>query len=548
MIASAAGNAVFGQSYDDNATLALESLAVGNSKTAFDAAKAIVLENSGDLLARNLLAVSMAFGGRLTDAEVQADYVLSLDPENAEAACLKGLIALAQKNYDEAAEYFEYTASGEAGLYTVYLTGKKPEGSDSDICAAAKAIAATGDEALTAWKDLQGKVIVKGFGEQPGFTATFDRTKPVKITGDKLDSRRVFEHRIPRSVKGILTLKADVPDNDVSMVMFTVDGRPVCTTNVPPYTFELDTSDFANGFHTVGVCALDNMANTVNEKTSQVFFANENPKAVPYGGKPEYRAALLKILTLRVSAATVNFNVAKNTSGDERTIALERVLAADPEYPGAKEMILACYGAGAKYDKIEKLPTDRRVAILTFDDGPREITETLLGILKEKNVKATHFMVGKQMEMFPETVKAFHEDGQDVENHTYSHFNILYLTESEITQQLFKGIAVCRSITGKRMRFMRPPGGHDNPALPKVLKTYGITPVYWTVLGSKFEGTSVDRYVNEMVSRTNEGGSVVLMHGTESITLSALPMLIDKLREKGFEFDTISNLVYGNTQ
>ena len=171
-----------------------------------------------------------------------------------------------------------------------------------------------------------------------------------------------------------------------------------------------------------------------------------------------------------------------------------------------------------------------------------------MGILKEKNVKATHFMVGKQMEMFPETVKAFHEDGQDVENHTYSHFNILYLTESEITQQLFKGIAVCRSITGKRMRFMRPPGGHDNPALPKVLKTYGITPVYWTVLGSKFEGTSVERYVNEMVSRTNESGSVVLMHGTESITLSSLSMLIDKLREKGFEFDTISNLVYGNTQ
>ena len=87
---------------------------------------------------------------------------------------------------------------------------------------------------------------------------------------------------------------------------------------------------------------------------------------------------------------------------------------------------------------------------LTFDDGPDpDYTEELLDGLKERNVKATFFLLGKQAEQYPEMVKRIHEEGHLIGNHSYSHVNLATLSATDAENQIRKTNEVIFKITGK---------------------------------------------------------------------------------------------------
>ena len=192
-------------------------------------------------------------------------------------------------------------------------------------------------------------------------------------------------------------------------------------------------------------------------------------------------------------------------------------------------------------EALQRIAGGEKTIALTFDDGPKKDTGIILDILKTKDVKATFFVVGKQVDVFPELLKRVAAEGHEIGDHTYNHRDLEYLSEPEITQEIFKTAATVRSLTGREIHFVRPPGGHEGTKLPNVMRKFGLTTAFWTADCAKFEGTTRKRIYDYVVSSARPGG-IILLHNMEMCTVQALPDIIDTLRAKGYTFVRLSEL------
>src|SRR5262249_32084192 len=108
-------------------------------------------------------------------------------------------------------------------------------------------------------------------------------------------------------------------------------------------------------------------------------------------------------------------------------------------------------------------PDEPKIA-LTFDDGPNDpYTSQILAVLKANNVKATFFMIGKNIERSPETAKAVAADGHVIGNHSYSHPDMIFSINSQVREELERGDVAIQKMIGVRPRLFRPPFGADDP-------------------------------------------------------------------------------------
>jgi len=108
---------------------------------------------------------------------------------------------------------------------------------------------------------------------------------------------------------------------------------------------------------------------------------------------------------------------------------------------------------------------------LTFDDGPTEFTPKFLDLLKENNIKATFFCIGKQIEKYPETFKRIIGEGHSIGNHTYSHSNNTgFLSTSKMIEEIQKCDEVMLKIGNSKTNLYRPPFGVTNPNISKAIK------------------------------------------------------------------------------
>jgi peptidoglycan-N-acetylglucosamine deacetylase len=178
---------------------------------------------------------------------------------------------------------------------------------------------------------------------------------------------------------------------------------------------------------------------------------------------------------------------------------------------------------------------------LTFDDGPDPVdTPKLLDILREKEVKATFFVVGRRAEQFPAIVQRARDEGHLIANHTWSHRNLFcFLTPRRLRAEIARGAESVERSCGLRARYFRSPVGLRHPLLGAYLKEMGLEFISWrvrsldTVIGSP--GVLAQRILKAV-----KGGDIILLHdrlpnGARTM-LEALPGVIDALRERGFEF------------
>jgi cellulose synthase/poly-beta-1,6-N-acetylglucosamine synthase-like glycosyltransferase/peptidoglycan/xylan/chitin deacetylase (PgdA/CDA1 family)/spore germination protein YaaH len=196
---------------------------------------------------------------------------------------------------------------------------------------------------------------------------------------------------------------------------------------------------------------------------------------------------------------------------------------------------------------------------LTFDDGPDPVwTPQILDILKEKNVPATFFVIGKNGQANPDIVKRIVNEGHDIGNHTYTHPNLGevpgYITDLELnaTQRLIE------SLTGRSTILCRPPffGDAEADKPEEVVPAIRARDMGYMVVGLRIDPDDwllpvsaadiVDRVVAR-VADTNPDtrGQVVLLHdagGDRSATVEALPKLIDDLRARGYKFVSVTQL------
>jgi len=203
---------------------------------------------------------------------------------------------------------------------------------------------------------------------------------------------------------------------------------------------------------------------------------------------------------------------------------------------------VAILGLGLSWGRISQAVTEDvkpRIA-LTFDDGPHPVyTPKLLDGLKERNVKATFFVVGKNIEGREDIIKRMDEEGHLIGNHTYDHVKITGLPEEEACAQITKTSELVKEITGKNTEFVRPPFG----AWDKKLECgFEMFPVLWSIDPLDWTTKNVDAVVQKVLSRAEEN-SIILLHDYYDSSVEAALKIVDALLERGFEFVTVDELV-----
>jgi peptidoglycan/xylan/chitin deacetylase (PgdA/CDA1 family) len=178
---------------------------------------------------------------------------------------------------------------------------------------------------------------------------------------------------------------------------------------------------------------------------------------------------------------------------------------------------------------------------LTFDDGPDPVdTPKLLDLLREKNVKATFFVVGKRADQHPEIVRRAASEGHLIANHTWSHYSLFcFLTPSHLHTEIERGTESVRRSCGFRPRLFRSPVGLRHPLLRPYLKAAGLEYVSWTIRTRDTFTTNSGVLARRILNQT-ASGDIILLHdhlrGGADAMLEALPRVIDELRERGFQF------------
>ena len=178
---------------------------------------------------------------------------------------------------------------------------------------------------------------------------------------------------------------------------------------------------------------------------------------------------------------------------------------------------------------------------LTFDDGPDPVdTPKLLDILREKNVKATFFVVGKRADQYPEIVRRAWAEGHLVANHTWSHYSLFcFLMPSRLRAEIERGAESVRRSCGFPPRLFRSPVGQRHPLLGPYLKDAGLEYVSWTIR-TRDTLTANSGVLSRRILNKAASGDIILLHdhlpGGAHAMLEALPGVIDELRQRGLEF------------
>lgn len=190
--------------------------------------------------------------------------------------------------------------------------------------------------------------------------------------------------------------------------------------------------------------------------------------------------------------------------------------------------------------------TNENVVAISFDAAwGNEDTEEILSILDKNDVKATFFMTGGWVESYPEDVKKILAAGHDLANHSENHKNMSQLSDSECQDELMKVHNKVKELTGYEMYLFRPPyGDYDNEVICNATNC-GYYTVQWSIDSLDWKNYGV----NDIVERVCEHdalkpGAIILCHNGADYTADALDTLIKTVKEKGYNFVPISELIY----
>jgi peptidoglycan/xylan/chitin deacetylase (PgdA/CDA1 family) len=179
---------------------------------------------------------------------------------------------------------------------------------------------------------------------------------------------------------------------------------------------------------------------------------------------------------------------------------------------------------------------------LTFDDGPHpQFTPQLLAVLKRENVTATFFVIGKQVELYPNLIKDENAAGHVVGNHTFSHVTLTHIPEEDVETEYRSCSDLVQSIIGKRPKFCRPPGGDYDDDVLQAASNTGLTTTLWTDDPGDYASPGVMAIETRTIKHL-KAGAIILLHDGIQETIDILPKLIQIARAKGLNFVGIDKL------
>ena len=185
----------------------------------------------------------------------------------------------------------------------------------------------------------------------------------------------------------------------------------------------------------------------------------------------------------------------------------------------------------------EASATDRQLPIYCVQRDQK-----LIDILGKYNVKATFFVVGDWVDKYPESVKALHDAGHEVMNHSNSHAHMSQLSSEAIVADVEACNDKIEAVTGVRPTLIRPPyGEYDNNVITSI-RSIGMEPIQWDVDSLDWKDLPAGEITERVVSRV-QPGSIVLFHNAALHTPEALPAILETLLQEGYTFVPISELI-----
>jgi poly-beta-1,6 N-acetyl-D-glucosamine synthase len=202
--------------------------------------------------------------------------------------------------------------------------------------------------------------------------------------------------------------------------------------------------------------------------------------------------------------------------------------------------------------------TNEKKIVLTFDDGPnKSYTPKILDILKSYGIKASFFIIGKYAVKHPDIIKRIYDEGHEIGNHTFSHPDFFDVSTNKIKKELNATQRVIQQITGHSTLLFRFPYGLRTRNITKneleplmAVQDHGYMTIDFYIDPKDWKGISSDE-IYEKIEKQLSRGNIVLLHdsgGNRNNTIKALPLIIERLKNKGYEFVSIGSLIGKNRE
>jgi peptidoglycan/xylan/chitin deacetylase (PgdA/CDA1 family) len=184
------------------------------------------------------------------------------------------------------------------------------------------------------------------------------------------------------------------------------------------------------------------------------------------------------------------------------------------------------------------------IVAMTFDDGPHPSnTPRLLDMLRERNIKATFYVIGRNVDLYPALTRRIVAEGHEIGNHTYTHGNLTKMSDDGVRGEMIKCRDSIAKATGVQPRTMRPPyGAFLQNQRAMVHKEFGYPTIMWSVDPRDWQRPGPSVVTSRILSGTTPG-AIILAHDLHAPTVDAMPSTLDGLLRKGYRFVTVSQLL-----
>lgn len=265
-----------------------------------------------------------------------------------------------------------------------------------------------------------------------------------------------------------------------------------------------------------------------------------------------HRNCLRLIFSLSVAVTGLSLSSCGFFGGSNQTVTRttpyyppQQQYAPAPQRPVNPQMNIPPSRPGSLRASYRAINTQQRVCALTFDDGPHASnTPRLLRILRERNVKATFYVVGKNVKTYPSIIRQIVADGHELGNHTFNHPSLTSLSDAQVRNELrTTATAITNVLPGYRIATLRPPYGATNDRVKQLaFGEFRYPSIMWSIDPQDWKRPGVSVVTSRIVNGIHPG-AIILAHDIHAPTIDAMPSTIDQLLAKGYRFVTVSQLL-----
>lgn len=179
---------------------------------------------------------------------------------------------------------------------------------------------------------------------------------------------------------------------------------------------------------------------------------------------------------------------------------------------------------------------------LTFDDGPHpENTAKILDILAKYNIKATFFLIGENVEKYPDLVRRISNEGHSIGNHSYyQKSNFGFLSAKKVKEALLNTEKTIETIIGKKTKLFRPPYGVTNPNIAKAVRELEYKTIGWSLRSYDTKAKQPEKLLAKLKKKMKKG-DIILLHDYSNSTVNILEKFLAFAKENNFKFVNIDD-------